>query len=236
MLNWSNRIKNEIKEIENKNNIDVFYFPTTIDFRVIDGHINFTIVVINYILKYGKRNAETNRQLRKISGRLSKISREVVLYEEGTDFGEYQRSVSKLLDMKINKERISENNGYFGSLDDISETVDMLLILRYKDLRGKELESTPEYDKFNDYVEYFLLNQLDSIRLSKESKSYLISEYGCHIEIVIAANYLINAANYLCRCLGGYNADGLYFSDKMEIERAIEIADITIKRIKHMQY
>lgn len=236
MLDWNIRISDEIEMVENKGEVEVFYFPKTIDFSTMNGTINFVLTSINYILKYGNRNVEANRYLRKIRGILSKISIDNVRYDNSTDFEEYKKAVSKVLMLTIDKERIKQNEGYFGTLEDVNIKEKQILVVRRKDLRGRELERTPEYIKFKDYVEHFILVQLDYMRLCKDTKAHLISEYNCHIEIVTAVNYLISAAGYLCRCGGSTNIDGLFVSDRMEMENLINLAEVVVKRIKYVQF
>lgn len=165
-------------------------------------------------------------------------------YSDTSDFEDYKLRVSNLLSSHINRAVISINNGYFGKWNTDTET--HLVVLRTKDLRYRESYDIPEEDDFKKYydtpniadfkefVANEIVKQISSIRLDKDTKQYLVSKYDCHIEIVIALNYLAEVTDYLFRCLGSRQVN-LYYSDIMEVETRLNVVPLIIKRIKNIK-
>lgn len=230
MINWSSRLSNKNTLIGK----DVYILPSHITFKNMDGYIHFAILTINVFLETDI-NKEAKGYMRKIRGMLSKLLLVNTLYDEKKEtYVIYCEHMSRLMGTKINKEVIEKNKGVFKKFDDIED--EYLVVIRGSDYNKDYFDRENEEKDFLLYVADSLLSSLNSFKIDNErlqGNNWYLSEQGCHIEIIFSINMLLQSLTYLLNCRGSKEKE-LFWSDKHEINRKLDLVNNTMKHIKHL--
>jgi len=229
MITWYNKIH----EPEEMNGKEVYYLNKNINFKSIDGYINFMIQVNNYKLSVSK-NQVINKYLQRLNEEVSKLQSKNTYMKKREIYNEYKERISNVFKLEPDYTLIMNNIGRFEkfSSEKYSEYIEngkpenKNVLVIFNDI-GKVID-------FKEYVLNTLTKESNRMSLSNVSNGKSISDYGCHIEVVVAINILFGTMNYVNNSFSNKLENEIMGCDKMHIESNIDYAKGIVGRVRNL--
>lgn len=242
---WIDKFKNEIGPYGSGNIFD-FYIVESSYFNTIDGFIDYSMLLIDYFQNYIKtKSSELNNYYSKIKSYLNCLKNKEVEFDENLEsYDDYREKISKLFE-NINQPEEFSNLGDFETVDNFKNILSNISkdknksyliffgIEKYLEDSGKpkELKVLTYETIVNQYMHMRLSNNKQMVKLENSEIIYNMSKYGCHIEVIVTINLLMDTLRYLS--VVGLDDDGKMFDfDTFKIEGNLKVAEETLKRIK----